>query len=201
MTFPGYLHQSATNAITAIPATDLPGIYAVSFFIYDQEDDPRRPTLTIGYNTEDRVQQVLTAQPGPGAGRPSDAAEARWNYAFWRQNKLTVIGDQTRDPAGARLCEAWIKDNGWWFSEPDGNAGEDWAPCLAAGERITSNFVSLCVRTARQLHADGVIKQTFGRHVPVLIHELEYYNQIADQTEEGNPPGLAEAFTTWIRNQ
>ena len=200
MSLPGHLHRSAVNALAMIPATDVPGIYAVSFFIYDQEDDPRLPTLTIGYNTEDRVQQVLTAQPGSGAGRPSDEAEARWNYAFWLQNELTVIGDRTRDPAGARLCQAWIKGNGWWFSEPDGTADEDWAHVLAAGERITSNFVGLCVRTARQLHADGVIKQTFGRPLPVLVHELEYYGQIADQTENANPPGLAEAFTTWIRN-
>jgi hypothetical protein len=200
MALPGYLHQSALSALAAIPVIDLPGIYAVSFFIYDQDDDPRRPTLTIGYNTDNQVRHVLATQPGLSTGRPSDEAEARWNYAFWLQNELTVIGDQTRDPAGARLCQAWIKDNGWWFPEPDGNTDDDWAPFLAAGEQITSNFVSLCVRTASQLHAAGVIGQTFGHAIPVLIHELEYYDQIADQTEDANPPGLAEPFTSWIRN-
>jgi hypothetical protein len=37
--------------------------------------------------------------------------------------------------------------------------------------------------------------------VPVLIHELEYYEQIARQTEAANPPGLADDFAAWVRDQ
>jgi hypothetical protein len=29
---------------------------------------------------------------------------------------------------------------------------------------------------------------------------LEYYEQIARQTEAANPPGLAADFTSWVRN-
>lgn len=35
----------------------------------------------------------------------------------------------------------------------------------------------------------------------MLIHELEYYDQIATQTEAANPPGLADDFITWVRGQ
>ncbi|MEV7438623.1 hypothetical protein [Streptomyces griseoviridis] len=36
--------------------------------------------------------------------------------------------------------------------------------------------------------------------MPVIVHELEYYEAIARQTEAANPPGLADEFTSWVRN-
>lgn len=53
---------------------------------------------------------------------------------------------------------------------------------------------------ARALHATGVINDSLGRPVPVIIHELEYYEQIAQRTEAANPPGLTNEFTSWVRN-
>jgi hypothetical protein len=122
MTFQDHLRQVATEAVTSIPASEAHDVYVVSFLVYDEDDDPRRPTLTIGYNTKTRVQQVLAAQPGselPPAGATTDQAEAHWNYAFWLQNELAVIGDSTRDPIGAQLRDRWIKDSGLWFDEPE----------------------------------------------------------------------------------
>lgn len=46
------------QALKAIPAADAPGIYAVSFFIYDEDDEPQQPALTVGYNTESQVKHV-----------------------------------------------------------------------------------------------------------------------------------------------
>jgi hypothetical protein len=51
-----------------------------------------------------------------------------------------------------------------------------------------------------QLHADGLIQKIFGRPVAVLVHEVEYYDAIADQAEAANPPGVAADFVTWVRN-
>jgi hypothetical protein len=31
-----------------------------------------------------------------------------------------------------------------------------------------------------------------------VIHELEYYDAIAAQAEEANPPGLAAGLVAWI---
>jgi hypothetical protein len=196
---PSHLYQSAVNALAAIPAADISGIYAVSFFIWNQEQDPRRPALTIGYNTETQIQQALASHPAATPGPPSDEAEARWNYAYWLQNELAVIGDDTRDPVGAELTETWIKARGLWYSEPDGTTDEDWADADAAAEQIDDYFADLYARTARHLHDDGVISRTFGRPIPILIHELEYPDWVADLTEDANPPGLADTFTTWTR--
>jgi hypothetical protein len=46
--------------------------------------------------------------------------------------------------------------------------------------------------------AESVISATFGRPIPVLIHDLEYPAWVADLTGNANPPGLAETFTTWV---
>lgn len=72
-------------------------IYVVSSFIDNEDDDPRQPTLTIGYNTETQFRRSIQ--------HAADEAEARWNYAFWIQNPLTVIGDLASDPIGATITD------------------------------------------------------------------------------------------------
>ncbi|MCW2916692.1 MAG: hypothetical protein JWN52_4760 [Actinomycetia bacterium] len=193
MTFLGHLHDVAVNAFSSIPTDQARDIYAVSFLIDNIDDDPRLPTLVIGYNTETQVQQTILA------GRASGPAEARWNYAFWLQNQLTVIGDPTRDPAGAAAREKWIKDLGLWYDEPADDA--DWLTAVGPlAQQIEVHFNQACSQLARTLHTTGVITATLGRPVPVLVHELEYYEQIARRTEAANPPGLADDFTAWVRS-
>ncbi|MFC8225161.1 hypothetical protein [Streptomyces sp. NPDC057287] len=50
--------------------------------------------MTIGYNTETQARRSIQDA--------SDQAEARWNYAFWIQNELTVVGDLARLERGRR---------------------------------------------------------------------------------------------------
>ena len=38
----------------------------------------------------------------------------------------------------------------------------------------------------------------FLRPIPIIVHELEYYDQIASQTVEANPAGLAHEFADWV---
>jgi len=40
----------------------LEGIYTFSFYVNDEEDDPRYPTITMGYNTYTHLQQVKIHQ-------------------------------------------------------------------------------------------------------------------------------------------
>ncbi len=48
MSFQDHFQRAFAGALAAIPAADSPDIYAISFFIYDEDDDPRRPTVTVG---------------------------------------------------------------------------------------------------------------------------------------------------------
>jgi hypothetical protein len=182
MPFGDHLLRSVREALAAIPAADAPDIYAISFFIYDEGDDPRKPTITIGYNTESQVKRVLDH----AAEHDPDPAEARWNYAYWLQNKLAVIGDSSRDPEGSAQLTQWITGTPQLRDHP---------------ERITSQIVRACVRLAHSIQEVGLIERAIGHRVPVLIHELEYYEQIATQTQAANPPGLADDFIEWVRNQ
>ncbi|MFD7019124.1 hypothetical protein [Streptomyces sp. NPDC059928] len=190
MTFQDHLRTLAEQAISSIPAGEADDIYVVSFFIDNERDDPRQPTLTIGYNTEAQFRRTIA--------NASDEAEARWNYAFWLQNELTVICDLTRDPGGATARHRWISELGLWYDEPA--RAEDWTTTVGPmAAKIEANFNQACVQLARELHNDGVIKSAIGRPVPVILHELEYCEGIARRTEAANPPGLADDFTAWVR--
>jgi hypothetical protein len=115
-----HLNARIADALASTPVGEKAGIYVVSLLVYDAEDDPRRPTITVGYNTEERA-AACTPGPGQKAKWPiaSDAAEARWNYAFWLQNALDVICDDGRDPAGAKRVRAWAQDKGYWYSNEE----------------------------------------------------------------------------------
>lgn len=191
MIFQNHLRALAEHAISSIPAGEAEDIYVVSFFIDNERDDPRQPTLTIGYNTEAQFRRSIADA--------SDEAEARWNYAFWLQNELTVIGDLTRDPDGAAARHQWISELGLWYDD-EPTRPEEWMKTVGpTAALIEANFNQACVQLARDLHNDGVIKSAIGKPVPVVLHELEYYEAIARRSEAANPPGLADDFTTWVR--
>ncbi|MGH3629680.1 MAG: hypothetical protein ACRDRL_19865 [Sciscionella sp.] len=182
MPFDDHIQQAVMHALTAIPAADTPEIYAISFLVYDEDDDPQRPTLTIGYNTESQVESIL----GDTTGHCPDPLEARWNYAYWLQNELAVICDSTRDPEGAAQRAQWIQATARFHEHP---------------EQVTTRFVQGCVRLVHSFQEVGLIERAVGHRVPVLIHELEYYDQIAKQTQAANPAGLADDFVNWVRDQ
>ena len=68
------------RAIDRIPSAEVEDIYALSFWHYGDEDDPEKPTLLVSFNTNANWQSSIS-----GA---SDSEEAKWNFAFWLQNKF-----------------------------------------------------------------------------------------------------------------
>ena len=150
-------------ALAAIPGSETPAIYVVSFFVYDEDDDPRRPTLTVGYNTIDQWRSST-----PSASSPQ---EAKWNFGFWLQNELLKLGGTNLK---GEVVAAWIKEHGLWYSDEEEAA--DFDRCEGLGCEITGRFVEACCDVAAGLHASGSITTYFGRAIPVLTHELEYYH-------------------------
>jgi len=230
MRFEDYAKQFIVGALERLPAEDLADVYAVSLLVYDEDDDPRRATVTVGYNTE---RQVIEAQKPPpksdddrpvherlitgdlraedalefdldpaifeGLGTPPDPAEARWNFAFWQQYELGVLGDGAREPEGAALRERWIRDGGLWYDgDTDEMSDEEFDAAEELDEQITERFIEQIVSIAGQLHDEGAVERIFGRAIPVLIHELEYDDEIAEQNQRANPDGLADDFARWI---
>lgn len=179
--------KEAAAALTAIPAVERPEIYAISFLVYDDQDDPRRPTLTIGTNTFSQWQESIDQASG--------TAEAKWNYAFWRQDQLAVLGEA--NTVSAMSISDWIKSLGLYYTDEE--KGADFEKCSAIGEQITRRFIEIACETAKALHAERVVEAIFNAPVPILIHELEYYDEIANQTDIANPRGLASEFIDWVR--
>lgn len=185
----GSLALPIEAALRAIPKELRSSIYVVSFFVCDDEDDPRRPTLTVGYNTIERWKASIPAA--------SDFAEAKWNFAFWLQNELIKFGGDSS--SGAALVGAWVASTGLSYSDAEEDA--DFEACLERGGQITEAFVQECCEIVRLLHASGAVTEIFGRSIPVLVHELEVYEGIAAQNEAVNPPGVCAEFAQWVRGE
>lgn len=158
-------------------------VYAVSLFVYDDGDNPSKPTVTLGYNTERQVQKELKTGY-------ADKGEARWNYAFWLQNSFFTFGEgETAD-----TVRNWVVENGFEYNDDDSAVEfEDDVP------EITRAFVSLLVEIVREIHAEKVLTAKFGKELPVLIHELEYYDEIAEQNIQANGKQLVRDFVKWCR--
>ena len=143
-------------------------IYAISLYVFNEEDDPCRPVAVFGYNTERQVQKSIT--------EAADEQEARWNYAFWLQNHEMCLGrDET-----AEDIRKWITELEW--------EGED---------AINLKFVNLLVAVVQGIHASGLLKEKFGREILVLIHELEYHEKISQQNIEANGEALDRDFVSF----
>ena len=50
------------------------------------------------------------------------------------------------------------------------------------------------------LHNNGIIKEVFGKSIPIIIHELEYYDKPVNWTKKGNPTGIVNQFIDWVEN-
>lgn len=181
------IFSEAAGAIREL--TDVDGhVYALSFFVYDEDDDPRRPTLTVGYNTLEHWQQT--------APQASSVDEAKWNYAFWPQNEIASFGRS--GTASEEAVAEWLRERG--LSYTDEQADADFDATLELDQCITEQFVAACCSAARRLQDEGVVSEALTEQVPVLVHELEYYEAIADQNERCNPPGVADDFARWVRS-
>lgn len=127
-------------------------------------------------------------------GVPSDADEARWNFAFWLQDELEVCGDRGLDPVGADLRDAWVRDAGWWYD--DWEAPEADRLCLA----ISLDFAERCATVARRLHADGDVERLFGRPIPIVVHELEDDERTVERNLAANPTASIRPYLDWYES-
>jgi hypothetical protein len=189
LSFPEYLYTRAAEGIAGFDVAD---IYAISLWCSYYEDDTRRPTLVVDYNTETQVERVVSQQ-----GYAPEPDEARWNYAYWLQGMPVEIGG-SQDPIGLELGHAWIKQAGLWYS--DEQEESDFEATLELGSAIARRFAASCIRAGQRLHEDGVIEKVFGRPIPVLVHELEHQPHHADWAVAGNPPGLVEGYVALIHS-
>lgn len=184
-----YVFESIKAEILSWNNDVIKDIYVISLYISNSEDDPRRPMITLGYNTMEQYESALEDA--------SDNAEAKWNFAFWLQNEELIIGDNWGENLkdGERISQ-WIKENNLYYSDEEED--EDFDKALKLGDKINSRFVELCVEVVKELHEEGIIEQKFGKALPLIIHELEYYDLIEEQNKRANPEEVIKEFADWI---
>ena len=189
--FENYICDVFAREIQSWDRSTSEDIYAISFFIYDYEDDPLQPQVNLSYNKLSEWERNCT--------RETDRSEVKWNFAFWPQDFKAIIpmyslegSKVVLDSDGAALRSAWLDSEGLNDSN-DGDPGSD-TPV------VTRDFAAICVRVARRLHESGIITAKFGRTVPIIVHELEYYDAIVEQTRDANPPGASDEFDLWYNS-
>lgn len=119
----------------------------------------------------------------------SDEGEARWNFAVWLQNDLFCFGG---DDDTSEVVKKWVIDQGFRYHEDfDFDDDEDY-------EELTEAFIQVLIDIVHELHEEKVLTKKLGKELPILIHELEYYDKIAEQNIEANGEELVKDFTKWI---
>lgn len=156
---------------------DKSDIYAISFYEDHLHDNPTKPMVYIGYNTNEQVKNEI--EEGN-----YEELEAKWNYACWIQNELLCFGDDE-----ASMIRLWMEENGLKQLEDDDPELDD-IEC----DEIDEKFMLLLAEVAAELHRTGYIKSQFGHEIPIIIHELEYYETIAEINKKANPEHLIEDF-------
>ncbi len=150
------------------------------------DEDPRRYDVDLSYNTEEHYQRSRQ--------EASHAEEARWNYAFWLQSGIASL-DQL-DAVGRELQTAWLNERGLNYTDAEEESNFDY--CMKLADRIWDEFLEVCSSVGLRLHTSGIITQKFGRPIPIIIHDLEYYDKLTKFTLAANPPGVVDEFARWV---
>lgn len=172
-----YLVSKFARAIRAWPQDRAQDIYALSLY-RDDNNAPYRPAVYLIYNTRGHAQTRKPDNP--------DSPEARWNLALWQQDDWLGIEERpsthtrVRDEEGTRSLEAWLET-------VRREHGED-------ADALILTFAALCLRVARRLHEMGVIREVFGRDLPIIMHDDNWDEDMYHNTEAANPPGVAKEF-------
>lgn len=61
-------------------------------------------------------------------------------------------------------------------------------------EETTQAFVDVLIQIVKELHEEKVLTKKIGHELPILIHELEYYEEIAIQNKKANGKYLPKGF-------
>ncbi len=178
-------YDKLAKAISDIPEEIAADIYALSFFYYAENDDARYPCIEVSYNTQAQYRQQTA--------NAAHETEAKWNYAFWLQEPIEKIGGETDE-----LLHNWFKASYHYYSSADNEAGEDddilFDRLMERGENFQTEFIEHIISLTRKLFKEHVIEKKFGIDIPVIIHELEYYDQPISWTQKANKTNLIEEF-------
>ena len=179
------LYEKVKNEILSWNEED---IYAISFFVeangaYEYKGFENVSTWAISYNTEEDCD---------GA---DELDEERWNYAFWRQDETMIIDVDAPNKYTDALFE-WYEEHGITNigEENEDEMYDDDMNYIGKGPAGHYELLQLASGVAKRLHKEGIIKEHFGKEIPVIVHGLEYAWYDLEATAKANPNGQADIF-------
>lgn len=174
--------EKFTSKLNTIEDKD---IYAFNLYLEYYNDNPYEPTITFGYNTFKNFENAC---------EKTDQQEAKWNYAFWLQNEIFVLGlDKTKE-----VIKTWfIKNNlGYQSYEEFFNGDIDDALCSKIDKKVKKEMVE----AIKEIQDSNIIKNQFNQEIPIIIHELEYTKELAKLNEKANGKNLAKEFVQFCKD-
>jgi hypothetical protein len=201
-TFEEYIYQRFAEAIRSWPPAVARDIYVIVIYISLLDNDSRFAKLSLNYNTLSNWKERV-----PDA---SDEAEAKWNYAFWPDDDKIRLCESPKynprhpDLEGIRLRDEYLRSHLPQYDLSDAESDDllrsDDSQFYEYESEVINAVVDVCCSVIRRLHGGGMITQTCGRSVPVVVEML---NDSGDdeyrlaQVEAANPTGLANDYINW----
>ncbi|GAA3495880.1 hypothetical protein GCM10019016_029810 [Streptomyces prasinosporus] len=184
--FREHVCREAERIVEGFPAELRSEIYVVSFRIWRVDQDPRRPYVAIGYNTESEVLRVREREcPYEGS--------ARWEYAYWLLEGFETLGHVPGDPVGSALHLEEAKAEGLWYDDEEaGSLPEE--EIEERDDRLVSRFDEVCFEAARRLRTGGVLDRVFGGPLPVVVFDMDRPGWEVEATAAANPADVIAAF-------
>ena len=183
--FENALYDKVKNEILKWDEED---IYAISFFVESNECNEyngfENVTMwSISYNTE---------KDCDGA---DELDEERWNYAFWRQDETMIIDVDTPNIYTDALFEWYAKKGITNIGEEnDDDVYDENMNYIGKGPVGHYELLQIATGVAERLQKEGVIKEHFGKELPIIIHGLEYAWYDLEATQKANPDDQADTF-------
>ena len=168
------------------------GIYAISFFVYSNsayiyKNNSNVSEFSISYNTEEDFKEAHATASSPN--------EARWNYAFWRQNTTYIIDPNEEGNEGMDILFQWYSENGveniGIYSNED--QYDENGLYIGKGPGGYYELLTVVSNVAKRLQVENFIRDKFGT-IPIIVHELEYIHLVESATRNANPSGEADTF-------
>lgn len=152
-------YQKMMTMIQEIPDDIAQDIYALSFWLTNEDDDYRYPTLILGYNTLTNFQAEK--------GEATDDLEYKWNFAYWLVDDMGKIGGEDD-----KLLSNWFEQTPYFYSQEQEDLSEEsdevFAEIVEKGEQFQAEFIQIVIEIAQQLFTEKVLEQKFGKIFPLL---------------------------------
>ena len=155
-------------------------VYVIAVRVLYEEEDARRPYLSLSYNTELHF-------AGGGRPRDRDAGRRRWMIASYAAQRVAAIGTGAED-----LRRDWLSSTGAWYSDAERAVDVDRA--IECDIAIYDAFIDAAIGMVQAAHDSGFIMQVFGRAIPVLIFGESDDDPHLRWSLQANPGALAEQF-------